>query len=174
MPGTTLELASATQKNHFNASRPSYGIVEKKTGFNPHSETSSGGDFQTYSYRMSMASYKLPNFFGGVFFPLDLQSQQCYKARVCVTYLHTHFSALVPVNADTERQTCRIPLTDSKGSFLPIKFSSQEVDQAELLKRYLNTSNATKSSKVFLCAQLSAKTVDSQGRKSRASLTPKK
>ncbi|XP_070541181.1 ubiquitin thioesterase ZRANB1-like [Ptychodera flava] len=74
--------------------------------------------------------------FQGVYLPLLWESSFCWKSPVALGYTRGHFSALVPIEMDTDSnlgagayvdsiddvQVTYLPMTDSEGKLLPVHF----------------------------------------------------
>lgn len=60
--------------------------------------------------------------FGGVYLPFEIQSDECHRAPLLLTYDMAHFSALVSMEAETEQPPPLIPLIDFENVLLPIQF----------------------------------------------------
>ena len=72
----------------------------------------------------------------GVYLPLLWERKFCWKSPIALGYTRGHFSALVPMEIDTDiplgagahidnaadEQITYLPLVDHEGSFLPIHF----------------------------------------------------
>ncbi|XP_077992452.1 ubiquitin thioesterase Zranb1-like [Glandiceps talaboti] len=86
--------------------------------------------------------------FQGVYLPLLWESSFCWKSPVALGYTRGHFSALVPMEMDTDSnlgagayvdsvddvQITYLPLTDSEGKLLPVHFiTAAEIGTEERL-----------------------------------------
>ncbi|CAH1258163.1 ZRANB1 [Branchiostoma lanceolatum] len=91
--------------------------------------------------------------FQGVYLPLLWEPSFCWKSPISLGYTRGHFSALVPLepesddvgagaNLDTENsvQVCFLPLMDAEGKLLPVHFlTAQELGAEErLLKEWMD------------------------------------
>lgn len=63
-----------------------------------------------------------PILFGGIYLPLELDPRACSRAPLLLAYDAGHFSALVPCEP-LPVGGCRVPLEDSNGTPLPIRFN---------------------------------------------------
>lgn len=69
-----------------------------------------------------------PIHFGGIYIPFDCDYRTCHKIPLFLSYDMAHFSALVFMEQETDRNQASpiytmVPVVDSDGAILPIQFS---------------------------------------------------
>lgn len=63
-----------------------------------------------------------PISFGGIYLPFEIDSNECYKGPLLLTYNNAHFSALVPMETNQPFPSSLIPLIDLDNDVLPLQF----------------------------------------------------
>lgn len=63
-----------------------------------------------------------PISFGGIYLPFEIDSNECYKGPLLLTYNNAHFSALVPMETNQPFPSALIPLIDLDNDVLPLQF----------------------------------------------------